>query len=247
MSPKESLLTSDERHMLEHSILVRHRLEEQFENLEQQHLAATTAMWVFLATEVMFFGALFLAFGVYHYLYPEAFESASLRLAWTIGGANTIVLLLSSFTIVLAVHKAQLGERRGVVLFLGLTAALACVFLVLKGIEYYIDYRENLIPGWRFDPRDWIGKDGLAAEQTPHVQLFLLFYFTMTLIHALHVIIGIVAVLVIMALAARGCFSPAYYTPVEVLALYWHFVDIVWIFLLPMLYLAGTHTHLGLP
>jgi cytochrome c oxidase subunit 3 len=242
MNPDSTIFTADERNMLEHSILVRHRLEEQYRNLEQQHETATTAMWVFLATEVMFFGVLFLGVGVYHYLYPEAFEKASATLVWQIGGTNTIVLLVSSFSIVMAVHYAKLGRRKAVVTCLAITAALGVLFLGLKGFEYYLDYRDMLIPGWRFDPQEWIDKHGLTADQVPHVQLFLLFYWIMTLTHALHVTIGIVAVLIICALAAKGHFSPEYYTPVDVLALYWHFVDIVWIFLLPMLYLLGTHT-----
>ncbi len=112
---------------------------------------------------------------------------------------------------------------------------------MLKACEYYIDYRENLIPGWRFDPQEWVQKEGLSPDDVPHVKLFLMFYWIMTPIHALHVTFGIVAVLVIMVLARRGHFSPVYYSPVEALGLYWHFVDIVWIFLLPMLYLLGTH------
>ena len=242
MNPDNPLLTADERNMVEHSILVRHRLEEQYRNPEQQHQTATTAMWVFLATEVMFFGVLFLGVGIYHYLYPAAFEKASAKLVWQIGGTNTIVLLISSFSIVLAVHYAKLGRRKPLMTCLAITAALAVVFLALKGFEYYLDYRDLLIPGWRFNPQEWIDQQGLSADQVPHVQLFLLFYWIMTLTHALHVTIGIVAVLVIFTLAARGHFSAEYYTPVDVLALYWHFVDIVWIFLLPMLYLLGTHT-----
>ena len=246
MNRIDSLLTADERHMIEHSIFTRHRLEEQFQNLEQQHHAATTGMWIFLATEVMFFGAIFLALGTYHHMYPREFEKGSEHLVWLIGGTNTIVLLVSSFTIVLAVHYAKLADNRRVARYLGWTAILACGFLVLKAIEYYIDYRESLIPGFRFDAQAWIDKEGFSLDQVQHVKLFLLFYWIMTLIHALHVTIGIVAVLVIMVLARKGLFSADYYTPVDALALYWHFVDIVWIFILPLLYLQGTHTHFGL-
>ncbi len=124
---------------------------------------------------------------------------------------------------------------------LALTAAIGVTFLVLKGVEYYIDYRENLIPGWKFDSQEWVDKEGLSADQVPHVKLFLLFYWIVTPIHALHLTIGIAAVLIMLLLARRGHFSPVYNSPVEVLGLYWHFVDIVWIFLLPMLYLLGTH------
>jgi cytochrome c oxidase subunit III len=240
-SVKPGLLNSDELHMLEHSVLVRHQLEEQFENLEQQQHTSVSAMWVFLATEVMFFGAVLLALGAYHLTYGEAFEKASVRLNWIIGGTNTLVLLVSSLFMALAVHFAKLGRKKAVVTFLALTVALGLVFIVLKGIEYYIDYQDKLIPGWRFDPHEWTAKEGLSADQVPQVELFLMFYWILTPIHALHLTIGIIAALIIMLLAHKGRFSSMYYSPVDVLGLYWHFVDIVWIFLLPLLYLLGTH------
>ncbi len=142
----------------------------------------------------------------------------------------------------MAVHFAKQGRRKLIALFLGMTALLGGVFLVLKAYEYYLDYHENLIPGWRFDPQEWTTQQGLLPDQVPQVKLFLMFYWIMTPIHALHLTLGIVAVLIVMALAWKSHFSPVYYSPVEVLALYWHFIDVVWIFLLPMLYLLGTHT-----
>ncbi len=240
MSPENTLLTDEQYESLQHTALLRDRLEEQYENLDQQHRAASLGMWVFLATEVMFFGALFLSVGVYRHLYPLEFEKASERLNWVIGGVNTLVLLLSSLMIVLAVHFAQHGKRKRIVLFLGLTALLGVCFLCLKGVEYYGDYVEFLIPGWRFRAADWTAA-GLRPDQVPHVKLFLFLYWVMTGLHGIHVTIGIGVVLVIMAMAWRGRFSPEYYAPVDVTALYWHFVDIVWIFLLPTLYLLGTH------
>jgi cytochrome c oxidase subunit 3 len=242
MSPENALLTPADRQMLEHTMLVRHRLEEQYHDLEQQHGAATMGMWVFLATEVMFFGTLFVSLGVYRLLYGQACETASVRLNWAIGGINTLVLLVSSFTIVLAVHYARLERRKALVTCLALTGALGLCFMGFKAYEYYTDYVDNLIPGWRFVPQDWVQRDGLAPDDVPHVELFLLFYWIMTLFHALHVTIGLCAVAIIAVLAAQGRFSRHYYAPVDVLALYWHFVDLVWIFLLPMLYLLGTHT-----
>ncbi len=256
MSPEYRLLTPEERDELDETMLVRHRLEPQFRDLEQQHEAASLGMWVFLATEVMFFGTLFCGLGAYRFLYQEAFEKASEKLNWIIGGINTVVLLVSSLFMVLAVHYSKHGERRRTVLYLGLTAALGVCFLCLKGLEYYTDYRDDLIPGWRFEDREWIDakyrppgepapkdqKARLRPEDVPHVKLFLMFYWVMTGLHGLHVTIGIGVVLVIMAMAWRGHFSPAYYSPVDVTGLYWHFVDTVWIFLLPMLYLLGTHT-----
>ncbi len=241
MSPDRAILTPEERDELELTALVRHPLEEQFANLEHQHEAATLGMWVFLATEVMFFGALFLGLSAYRTMYPEAFEKASEKLNWIIGGLNTIVLLVSSLFMVLAVHYAKVGERRPLLRYLFLTALLGTVFLVLKAFEYYTDYRDNLIPGWRFDDEEWV-RSGLRPDQVPHVKLFLLFYWIMTGLHAVHVTLGIAAVLAMLYLAWRGYFSPAYYSPVDVTGLYWHFVDTVWIFLLPMLYLMGTHT-----
>ncbi len=242
MNPESAVLSPDERTALGQSVLVRRALEEQFRDLEQQHETASLGMWIFLATEVMFFGSLFLGLGVYHYLYPEAFEKASVRLNWVIGGINTVVLLVSSLFMVLAVHYAKLGRRDYLLLFLALTALLGLAFLGLKGWEYYTDYRDNLIPGWRFVDAEWTGAQGLRPEEVPHVKLFLLFYWIMTGLHGLHVTLGIAAIVVIFVLARRGTFSPAYYSPVDVTALYWHFVDTVWIFLLPMLYLLGTHT-----
>jgi cytochrome c oxidase subunit III len=238
MNSDNALLTDEELQSLEHTALAHHQFESQYENPEQQREAATLGMWVFLATEVMFFGALFLGVFVNRSLYPEEFELASSRLNWMIGGANTLVLLVSSLMIVLAVYFAQRNKRQHVVAFLGLTALLGICFLCLKGVEYYGDYVEYLIPGWRFRDADW---KELRPDQVPHVKLFLFLYWVMTLLHALHVTIGICIVLIVMVLAWRGRFSSEYYTPVDVTALYWHFVDVVWIFLLPTLYLLGTH------
>jgi cytochrome c oxidase subunit 3 len=240
MSLERAILTPEESAELELTALVRHPLEEQFQNLEQQHEVASLGMWVFLATEVMFFGTLFVGLSVYRWLYPVAFETASSKLNWIIGGSNTIVLLLSSLMMVLAVHNAAEGNRRHVLWFLALTAALGVCFLVLKGLEYYIDYVDSLIPGFKFNDDDWL-RAGLKPEDIPHVKLFLIFYWVMTAFHALHVTIGIAAVLAMFILARKGYFSPHYYSPVDVTGLYWHFVDIVWIFLLPMLYLLGGH------
>jgi len=238
MSADSRLLTEQDLHALEHTVLVRHRLEEQYENLEQQTETAVLGMWLFLATEIMFFGTLFTALGVYRYVYPEPFEEASRALNWQVGATNTFVLLISSFTMVMAVHFARLGRSRPLFNFLIATALLGCVFLGLKAYEYYEDIREGLILGSRFNPAAF---PELSADQMPPVKLFLLLYWVMTGAHAVHMIIGITAVLIIAALARKNRFDAAYYSPVDVTGLYWHFVDIVWIFLFPMLYLLGTH------
>ncbi|MFO0788861.1 MAG: cytochrome c oxidase subunit 3 [Pirellulales bacterium] len=242
MSREDSFLTADLRDVFKHTIIVRQPLQEQFRDFAHQTDTARLGMWLFLATEVMFFGALFVAFGVYRYLYPAAFELASSRLNWQIGTINTLVLLASSFTMVLAVHYARLGNARKIANCLLLTGALGTLFLVLKGYEYYIDYRENLIPGWRFDPLEWTAAANDNADLRPgNVELFLILYWVMTLIHAVHLTIGIALMLLLAGMALRGRFSTEYYTPVDVAGLYWHFVDVVWIFLLPLLYLQATH------
>jgi cytochrome c oxidase subunit 3 len=241
-SEEHTLLSGPRREAYEDTFVVRERLEVQFENLEHQRHAAAFGMWVFLATEVMFFGALFVSVGVYRYLYTDAVEAASKKLNWQIGGVNSIVLLVSSLTMALALHYAKLGRRRPLMVFLGLTAFLGTLFLALKGLEYYTDYLDYLIPNWRFRPEEWILEEGLAPDQVPRVELFLMLYWIMTGLHVVHLTIGICAVLTMFVFAARGHFNRHYYSPIEVTGLYWSFVDIVWIFLLPLLYLQGTHT-----
>ncbi len=240
MSPDFTLLTEHEHEILEHTVIIRHRLEEQYVDLEQQNETAALGMWLFLATEIMFFGTLFTALTVYRLLYPTAFELASSRLNWQIGSINTIVLLISSLMMALAVYSVRTGRSKALIMFLLLTAALGGCFLALKAYEYYDDYEKGLILGSQFRASDWFAV-GLTTPQVPQVKLFLLLYWIMTGFHALHMVIGIVAVVTIAALAKRGHFDAHYYGPVEVTGLYWHFVDVVWIFLLPMLYLLGTH------
>ncbi len=250
MSRDLAVLTPEEHAELETTALVRHKLEPQFKDLEQQHETAVLGMWVFLVTEVMLFGALFTGIYAYVFMYHEAAERASEKLNWIIGGTNTVVLLVSSLFMALAVHFAKLGNRRRVLLCLTVTALLGLCFLCLKGLEYYTDWRDNLIPGWRFEESDWThpseplppGEKPLEPQKVPQVKLFLLFYWIMTGLHATHVTIGILAITVMIFLTWRGVFSSAYYAPVDVTALYWHFVDLVWIFLFPTLYLLGTHT-----
>jgi cytochrome c oxidase subunit 3 len=204
-------------------------LAHQFDEIEQQHESAALGMWIFLATEVMFFGGMFLGYAVYRGAYAAAYAEASLRLDVWLGGINTAVLLSSSLTMALAVHSAQLGGRRAVVLFLVATIVLGAVFLGIKAVEYYHKYEEQLIPGTHFK---------FPGSNTNHAQIFFSFYFAMTGMHALHMIIGIGVMLVMILLALRDRFSVEYYFPIEMTGLYWHFVDIVWVFLFPLLYLV---------
>jgi cytochrome c oxidase subunit III len=204
----------------------------QFDDLAQQHEADTLGMWAFLLTEVMLFGGLFLGYAVYRWSFPEAFAEASHRLDVWLGSINTAVLIGSSLTMAFAVHSAQTNERRGLIRFLLLTILLGLVFLGIKGTEYGHKFAEHLVPGANFV---------YTGPQARHVQLFFSFYFGMTGLHAFHMLIGIGLLGVLVWQAWRGRFSAAYYAPVELIGLYWHFVDIVWIFLFPLLYLLGRH------
>ncbi len=205
-------------------------LAHQFDELPQQLDASTFGMWLFLVTEIMFFGGLFAGYAVYRSAYPEGFAEGSLHLDVTLGTFNTVVLIGSSLTMALAVRQAQLGESRRAANYMIGTLVLGCVFLVVKGFEYHHKHVEHLIPGPHFV------FPGALADQ---VQLMLCFYFAMTGMHALHMVIGAGLLIYFIAQARAERYSREYYGPVEVMGLYWHFVDIVWIFLFPLLYLIG--------
>ncbi len=221
-------------------------LQHQFSDLRQQKEATHLGMWVFIAQEVLFFGGLFAAYAVYRGLYPAAFSAGSHHLSWKIGFANTLVLIGSSLTMAMAVHSAAVGKSRRIVGYLLATVLLGSVFLGVKYFEYGAKIQPCLgdgphagclVPGERFDASavHLGGQDGL------HAQIFFSLYFAMTGLHALHMIIGIPIILAFAYMAWRGRYSPEYHTPVELLGLYWHFVDIIWIFLFPLLYLIGAH------
>jgi cytochrome c oxidase subunit 3 len=216
-------------------------LAHHFDSLEQQQEAQTLGMWIFLASELLFFGGLFTCYTVARWAYPEAFAYASGHLVLWLGTLNTVVLLTSSLTMALAVRAAQTGQQPLLRVFIALTMALGTAFLVVKGIEYYLDYREHLIPGSGFALADHelpVSADEARAFAR-HVELYFWLYFTMTGLHALHMIIGIGVLAVLLGLSRRGRYTTGYYAPIELAGLYWHFVDIVWIFLFPLLYLIG--------
>jgi cytochrome c oxidase subunit III len=212
-------------------------LAHHFADLDQQHEATTLGMWIFLATELMVFGALFTGYAVYRSAYPAEFAAGSGALNLWFGGINTVVLLTSSLTMALAVHETRLGRPKLAATCLFLTALFGTAFLVIKGFEYHGDYRDNLVPGLAFHDVDWLQRE--PRLNPAKVKLFLLFYYIMTGLHAVHLIIGIGLIAVMGVLAWHGRFTAEYYGPVEVGGLYWHFVDVVWIFLLPLLYLIS--------
>ncbi len=210
------------------------RLQHQFANLEQQLESSTLGMWVFLVTEILFFGGLFMAYILYRIWYYEGFVEGSRELDLVLGTTNTAVLIASSLTMAMGVRAAQLGFRKATVNWLLATIGFGLVFLVIKGFEYHHKWEMGHVPGAYFH---WDGPNPNA------VQIFFSLYFALTGLHALHMIIGIGIMSCILYMAARGRFSPAWYTPVEISGLYWHFVDIVWIFLFPLLYLINRHAH----
>jgi cytochrome c oxidase subunit III len=207
-------------------------LAHQFDDPAQQFAASSLGMWAFIATEILFFGGLFAGYSVYRLSYPDGFAAASHHLDIVLGTVNTAVLIGSSLTMALAIFSARFRSPRMIVVFLLATLVLGTVFLGIKGAEYSHKFHEHLIPGANFS---------FPGANPRGVEIFFSFYFAMTGLHALHMVIG-AALLVVMTIRAwRGHFSAEYYTPVEMVGLYWHFVDVIWIFLFPLLYLIGRH------
>jgi cytochrome c oxidase subunit 3 len=214
----------------------------QFDDLEQQQGASNLGMWMFLATEVMFFGGLIVVYVVYRATSPGEFALASRHLKLWFGCVNTVVLLGSSLSMALAVRAAQLGRRRSLIWCLMITMALGTLFLGIKAAEYYLEYREHLVPGLNFRaPAPEVDARGEPLNAR-RVEMFFVLYFFMTGLHALHLIVGIALVGVMAYLSWRRWFSGTGETQLEVAGLYWHFVDIVWVFLYPLLYLIDVQS-----
>ncbi len=207
-------------------------LADHFDDPAQQFDAARLGMWLFLATEVMFFGGMFLGYTVYRFSYPDAFAVGSSLMELTAGTVNTAVLLLSSLLVALAIRSVQTNNSKQSVRLLIGTILLGITFLGIKAFEYWEKFQVHHVPGLSFS----LG-DAFPTINPNHVELFFSFYFVMTGFHALHVVIGLVLVSIMCVQISRGHFSSQYFTPLEMTGLYWHFVDIVWVFLFPMLYL----------
>ncbi|MCX7717477.1 MAG: cytochrome c oxidase subunit 3 [Candidatus Sumerlaeaceae bacterium] len=220
------------------------RLAHHFVDLQQQKSAATLGMWLFLATEVLFFGGLFVAYTLYKLKYYEAFVAGSHELSITLGCVNTAILITSSLTMALGVYGAQTGRKAFACNSLLATLALAGAFLVVKYFEWSAKFEHHLVPGpdFQFDVTH-----AAAVVANPellrieHVKMFFILYYIMTGLHGIHVVAGIGVIAWLYTQARKGVYSAEYYTPVELVGLYWHFVDIVWIFLFPLLYLLGRH------
>jgi cytochrome c oxidase subunit 3 len=208
-------------------------IEHQFDDAVQQREAATMGMWLFIATEILFFGGMFLGYTAYRHAYPMAFAEASRHTLIAFGGTNTAVLLISSTVMAFAVRAASQNRRKLLGLLLFVTASLGVLFLVIKGLEYAHEINEHLLPGRAFH---------IDVADPQHAELFFYIYWLMTGVHALHVTIGVV---LITFFAFRAWFRDAFRnhaTPIELLGLYWHFVDIVWVFLFPLIYMIDRHS-----
>lgn len=224
-------VAQDAPHAREHDPELGHH----FESLEQQHDANVLGMWTFLITELMLFGGMFLAYLLFRMLYPGVFFEGAKHQNVLLGAINTAVLITSSLTMALAVHAAQVKEQRKLQLFLLATALLGAVFLGIKGVEYYDHYIEGLVPGALFTNAEVLGNVGVQGA------LYFFIYFVMTGIHAIHMIIGIGIVLTLLVRSRTGRYLGNSFVPVEMMGLYWHFVDVIWVFLFPLLYLLGKH------
>jgi len=226
-------------HAAEHHPALAHH----FRDMVQQKDTATLGMWVFIVQEIMFFGGLFGVYTIYRNIHYAGFAAGSHHLDVKLGAINTAVLICSSLTMAMAVHSSALGKRAATAGFLLATIVLGGAFLGIKTVEYKDKFEAHLVPGEHYSYEHL--KDPQGHELTPEVgrnsQIFFSLYFAMTGLHALHMIIGMPIIAIFAWLAWKGRYGPAYYTPVEMLGLYWHFVDIIWIFLFPLLYLIPHH------
>jgi cytochrome c oxidase subunit 3 len=230
----------------EHVVLPQHR--HHFETEQQQREAGSFGMWLFLLTEIMFFGGMFFAYLLYRNWYYPAFVAASNQLSVALGGINTVILISSGFFMALGVWAAEVRKKNLLVIFLVLTTVFGFAFLGIKAVEYHEKWEKHHIPGASFDVSEFINpsayglkEEPLAPDMAQKTQVFFFLYFAMTGMHALHMIIGLGLLFWLTWRAHRGEFSSGYVAPIENFGLYWHFVDIVWLFLFPLLYLINRH------
>jgi len=207
-------------------------LREQFATPTQQRETASIGMWIFVVSETMLFGALFVAFAVYRLSHPHAFDIGSGEMELTLGSINTVILICSSFTMALAVYNAESGRQGWLVFFLLLTVLLGCIFLGIKFTEYYDHFLD------RKAPSIWFQYHGADA---PQVQMFFVFYFILTALHVVHLVVGLLLLLLMVIRSLARTFTPAYHTPILMTGVYWSFVDVIWVFLYAIFYVPGFH------
>jgi cytochrome c oxidase subunit III len=210
-----------------------HHHAHHFNSAEHEYNASKFGLWLFLATEILMFGGLFVGYAIYHNLHPELFKVGSKFLDWKMGSLNTVVLLISSFTMALSIYYAQINDKKKVLINLYITLACAGIFMLVKYFEYQHKIHLGLLPGKLFS------YTGEGMEGVANLPLYFSFYFCMTAIHGSHVLAGMVLIVWLIRRAHRGEFGPKYYTPLECVGLFWHLVDLIWIYLFPLLYLVG--------
>lgn len=218
-------------------------LHHHFDDLAQQRETTSLCMWLFLATEAMMFGGLFLAYSVYRFLFPLAYAEGSHHLNTALGTINTFILLTSSLCMAMAVHAASMRDRKWLLRYLVITWIFAASFLVVKGFEWTADYHEGIMPAvsWHHysEPEAqkdvaWLAQNGIKPD---NVKMFFVIYFCMVGLHGIHVLVGMLIIGTLIVLTARGMFTDGNDQPIELSGLYWHFVDIIWVFLYPLFYL----------
>lgn len=214
--------------MANHSTTTPAHLLHHYVDSDQQFDAAKLGMWIFIVTETLMFGGLFGAYIVYRVLYPELFTLASEELDTIMGSINTVVLIGSSLTVALAIKSAQVNNKRNIIINLAITLALACVFMIIKYFEYTHKFELGIFPGVYYE---------YGGIDHPQAHIFFSIYYMMTGLHGIHITIGIGLIIWLLVKASKNEFHSGYYTPVEIVGLYWHLVDIIWIFLFPLFYL----------
>ena len=238
-----AIATHPEQGHAEHPPHLRHH----FATVEQQRETAGFGMWLFLLTEIMFFGGMFAAYLIYRNWYYPAFVAGSHQLSILLGTVNTAVLICSSFTMAMAVYSAELRRKSALIMWLLLTILLGLVFLGIKADEYHEKWEKHHVPGLNFSISDFThaskeyADDKLPTDMAEKTQVYFSLYFAMTGMHALHMVIGISILIVLVIRARADAYTEGHMTTIENLGLYWHFVDIVWIFLFPLLYLISRH------
>ena len=225
-----------------------HQIPHHFESAKQEFASSHLGMWLFLGQEILFFSALFIAYTLFRYYYPDAYVYGSYRvLDWKLGAMNTIVLIVSSFTMVMAVRAAQTNQQKSLIRYLWITILCACFFMGVKYVEYSHKIHDGYLPSKYFKAEitktdlDALQKKGIEIkhpEQLKYVNIFFAIYFCLTGLHGLHILIGIGLLMWLLIRSYKREFHKAYFTPLEMVGLYWHLVDLIWIFLFPLLYLV---------
>lgn len=208
-----------------------HHPAHHFKDAEHEYLTSKEGVWLFLVTEILMFGGLFVAYAIFHHLYPDLFKAGAAFLDWKLGAVNTIVLLTSSLTMALGIHYCQVKDQSKAVMNLAITIVCGFIFMAIKAYEYHHKIHEGLLPG------SWFHYTG--EGNVHNLGLYFSFYFMMTGLHGFHVLIGMGLITWVLIRAKRGEFGPDYYTPVEGVGLFWHLVDLIWIYLFPLLYLVS--------